>query len=141
MLVDPSGKVILAANDAHKEDRLGKLLSTIEARSFEGGRHGVYISGIYSRRSGFGMLCTAPLHDNAGVFIGEAAFEIDAGRVFELVHETTGLGATGETFIGIPSGDEVVFINPYHPERNKTIKVKDLLRPEDRETHAVRAPG
>lgn len=127
MLVDTKGKIVLVANEAHMKSHFGKPLSSIDAVAFEGGRRGVYFSGIYKSGDGFGMLCTAPLHDNAGNFIGEAAFEIDAGHVFELVHETTGLGATGETFIGIPGGDAVMFINPYHPERNKAIKVKDLF--------------
>jgi len=127
MLVDSNGTIVLVASEAHIKDHLGKRLSFIDAGAFEGGRKGVYFSGIYKSGNGFGMLCTAPIYGRAGEFIGEAAFEIDAGRVFELVHETTGLGQTGETFIGIPGGEEVMFINPFHPERNKAIKVKDLF--------------
>ena len=131
MLVDPGGKIILVADESHKKDHLGKPLSYLDATAFEGGRNGVHFGGIYMRRTrgeeeGFSLLCTAPLHDRAGGFMGEAAFEIDAARVFELVHAATGLGKTGETYIGIPRGDEVMFINPYHPDRNKTIKVKDI---------------
>jgi len=130
MLTDTKGHIICVGNPVHRSAQLGKPLSMLDPKAFEGGRKGAYFSGIYKTGTdgrSLGMLMTAPVKDNAGAFAGEVALEMDAGRVFELVKDATGLGSTGETFIGIPNGQEVLFINPFHPERNKTIPASELF--------------
>ncbi|OFZ45917.1 MAG: hypothetical protein A2381_19490 [Bdellovibrionales bacterium RIFOXYB1_FULL_37_110] len=128
MLTDTNGKIVLAANQTHISNEIGIHLSDIEPDAFEGGRHQTYFSGIYRSGNGFGMLCTAPLFSDSKDFLGELVFEIDAGHIFDFVHTTTGLGDTGETFIGIPHGDEVMFISPLHPDRNELIPLKVLAK-------------
>ena len=128
MLVDINGKIVLSANSTHSKSEIGTHLSDIEPDAFDGGRYQTYFSGIYRSGDGFGMLCTAPLFSNSNDFIGELVFEIDASHIFDFVHTTTGLGTTGETFIGIPHGDEVIFINPLHPTHNKLIKIDSLIK-------------
>jgi signal transduction histidine kinase/HAMP domain-containing protein len=122
MVTDTAGNIICVGNESHISKDLGKNIADIDGKAFEGGRAGVYFSGIYKTGDkSFGMLLTAPLYDSLGKFTGEAVFEIDAGRVFDLVQDSTGMGETGETYIGVLSGDEARFINPFHPERNRNI--------------------
>ncbi|OFZ22052.1 MAG: hypothetical protein A2202_00820 [Bdellovibrionales bacterium RIFOXYA1_FULL_36_14] len=128
MLVDSAGKIVLTANPKHTNNEIGTYLSDIEPDAFEGGKHQTYFSGIYKSGNGFGMLCTAPLFSHSNDFVGELVFEIDAGHIFDYVHTTTGLGNTGETFIGIPHGDEIIFISPLQPTRNQTIKLDSLIK-------------
>jgi HAMP domain-containing protein len=124
MLAGPDGRVVAVGNEAHISEQLGKPLSLLDKKAFDAGRKGVYFSDIYmsalDRR--YAMLCTAPLLDNRGGFMGEVAFEIDAGRLFEEIKDATGLGETGETFLGIMRAGDVLFINPFHPERDEARK-------------------
>jgi len=128
MLVDINGKIVLTANPKHNNNENGTYLANIEPDAFEGGRHQTYFSGIFRSGNGFGMLCTAPLFSSSHDFLGELVFEIDASHIFDFVHTTTGLGNTGETFIGIPRGNEVLFISPLHPNHNKLIKFDTLTK-------------
>jgi hypothetical protein len=65
------GRVILVANEAHRPVNSASRFQTSTPGPLKR-RKGVYF-GAYTKRNGFSMLCTAPLHDNAGNFIGEAA--------------------------------------------------------------------
>ncbi len=131
MLLSPQGKIVYAANEAHKKEDLDKSLSDLEGMAFEEGKKGIFISQIFrspNERYGykFGLLVTAPVFDFEKQFIGVVAFEIDMERIYKFIQDTAGLGKTGETLVVRKAGDHVLFLNPlrYDPNAALVRKVK-----------------
>lgn len=115
MLVNLEGKVVYASNSEHLKVNLGKPLADPGGLAFEKGKDGVYFSDVFINpldEDRFGMLVTAPVHDFNNNLIGVLALEIDMSPIYSFIEDTTGMGKTGETLVGIKKGDTALFLNP-----------------------------
>ncbi|MBF0299271.1 MAG: HAMP domain-containing protein [Oligoflexia bacterium] len=151
MLLDTRGKILLVVNqtdvsykiddnpskdssdklsDKQLSDKLSNQLSNPEINAFKEGLNKIYFSGIDKELDDYNMHCAAPLYSSSNNLLGVIIFEINVKSIFDFLRSTTGLGNTGETFIGIPHSHEkkIEFINPFHLDRNKTILAKDLIK-------------
>jgi len=115
LLTDPKGMVVYASSKTDVPKRIGKQLPGPDGKAFEEGRKGPYFSEAYKSTSAPGwvtVLATAPIQDTRGRFLGVIALEIDMEPVFKSIEDKTGLGETGETFVGIRKGDDLLYLNP-----------------------------
>lgn len=74
------------------------------------------------------------IYDANNEFVGYYVLELEMDEIFELIQDTTGLGNTGETLLGIKEGNFAVFINPlkYDPNASFTRKIAlddEIARP------------
>ncbi|HDY66633.1 MAG TPA: sensor histidine kinase [Candidatus Scalindua sp.] len=133
MLVSPGGKIVYVTNEAHAETDLDHPLPDPDGKAFEEGKEGTYISVVFLRirnkmeGSDFGILITAPAHDFRGKFIGVIAFEVDMKPFYEFIQDTTGLGESGETLIGLNKGDHALFLNPLRHDAEAALKRKAIF--------------
>jgi signal transduction histidine kinase len=127
MLINPDGIVVYSSNEEHSTFQLGKPLFESMWVVFEKGRKVTSFSDVYRdkiRPEQFLMTVTAPIHDSEGKFIGEIAFEINMNIIYTLIHDRTGLGATGETLIGKKTADGAIFLNPLLDDPDAALKRK-----------------
>ncbi len=128
MLVSPEGKIVYVTNEAHVETDLDHPLIGLDRKAFEEGKKGICFSDIYLRirskteGSDFSMLVTAPAHDFNGSYIGVIVLEVDMVPIYEFIQDTTGLGETGETLIGLNKGDHALFLNPLRYDIDAALK-------------------
>ncbi len=113
MLLNRAGKLVYTSNTAHVEKKLDRLLPDPGNKTFEEGKKGIYVSKIFKEDAdGFKFFISAPVYDFQEVFLGIVVFGINISSNFHFIQETTGLGKTGETLIGLESGGELIFLNP-----------------------------
>ena len=133
MLVSPEGTIVYSANEAHAELDLDQPLPDPDGKAFEEGEKGTYFSDVYLRirhkleGGDYGMLVTAPIHDFKERFIGVIALEIDLKPFYEFIQDTTGLGETGETLIGLNKGGHALFLNPLRHDTEAALKRKAIF--------------
>ena len=133
MLVSPEGKTVYVTNEAHREADLDHPLPGPGVKAFEKGKEGIYFSDVFYvirnriEASGFEMLITAPAHDLKGKFIGVIALEVNMVPIYEFIQDTTGLGETGETLIGLNKGDYALFLNPLRHDTEASLKRKAIF--------------
>jgi PAS domain S-box-containing protein len=130
MLVNPNGRVVYSTNPGHYAREFLKPLPDPDQKAFAEGKKGIYISDIFSWEENGArpeMLLTAPASNANGTFIGVIVFEIDLAPIYNIIHDTTGLGRTGETLIGRKerkSGNQAEFLNPLRHDPEAALKRK-----------------
>lgn len=115
MLLNTDGLTVYASDKEHEASDLDNPLPDPGNKAFENGKKGIYFSDIFrnwSEGNDYSMVLTAPLKDFDGNLTGVIAFEIDMDPIYELIHDFTGMGETGETLIGKRVGDHALFLNP-----------------------------
>ena len=80
-----------------------------------------------------------------GILQGAVALQIGNEPLFKIVGDESGLGATGETVIGIASGDELAYVSPlrYDPRSSLTrrVSLRDRGTPLNQAVHGVTGQG
>lgn len=125
MLVNPEGKIIYVTNVLHEKEDLGHYLHDLEDKAFEEGRKGIYFSKIFYNavaKIPFSMLVTAPVLDFQERFIGVIVLEVDMNSIYKIIQDTTGLGNTGETFIGKKVDEVALFLSPLRHDEDAGLK-------------------
>jgi len=133
VLASSEGNIVYAVNELYAAVKLGEPLSYFYDGAFEEGKKEIYFSDIFSSRidNTLTMLGAAPIHDFNEKFIGVIAFEFDVGRIYEIIQDTTGLGKTGETFIGRNEGDHALFLNSLRHDKDAALKRKAFFGEKD----------
>lgn len=114
LLFDTDGNMAYTTENVHKKEELGDPLPPFGLEAVEKGMNEIYFSEIFKSQfapSGFESLVTAPIYDFDDNLIGVVALAIDMGPVYDSVQDTTGLGKTGETTLGVLRDDKVIFLN------------------------------
>ncbi len=133
MLVNPGGEIVYVSNEAHAEADLDHPLPGPDGKAFEEGKEGIYFSDVFhvirNKMEGndFEMLITAPAHDFKGKFIGVIALEVNMVPIYEFIQDTTGLGETGETLIGLNKDNYALFLNPLRHDTEAALKRKAIF--------------
>ncbi len=125
LLVSPEGRIVYVTNEQHRAADVGNMLPDPDNKTFEEGQKGIYFSDIFINKvdgNRFGMFVTAPVHDFDGSLIGMIALEVAMDSIYRFIQETTGLGQTGETLVGLRVGHEALFLNPLRHDQNAALK-------------------
>lgn len=127
MVTNTEGKIVYSSNPGHNKVHFLKLLFDPAQKAFENGKEGVYFSDVFLDKAADDkptMLVTAPASDIAGNLIGVIALEVDMSRIYSLIQDTQGLGATGEVLIGKKMGNDIVYLNPLRHDPQAAFKLK-----------------
>ncbi len=125
LLVDPSNSVIYIQDKTDRLAELNQPLYDPTNTAFSEGKKGVFISQVMPDRATsmtYQMLVSGPIKDTNGTLLGVLVFELDANDLFKMVQDYSGLGDTGEAFLGVQTGSGVsggaLFITPsrFDPE-------------------------
>jgi signal transduction histidine kinase/DNA-binding response OmpR family regulator len=131
MLVNKEGMVIYASNELHSDHEVGRLLQVdFAAEVMKQGSKGIYQSPIIMnklRLNVFEIVHAAPLHSFTGEFLGIVVVEVDMLPVYQFIQDTTGLGKTGETLLGVNHGDHALFINTLRYDPDAALKRKVIF--------------
>ncbi len=112
LLLNPQGEIIYEFND---EANLGQKFVDPSHAALGEGQIDIYFSEVifnYTPSLPYSILMTGPLYDPAGRFLGQLIFEVDMAPIYELIHNTHGLGKTGETVVGRQEHDHALLIHP-----------------------------
>ena len=137
MLVSPEGKIVYVTNESCLETNLDQPLPGFNSKAFEEEKEEIYFSDVFFRMrnkiegSDFGMLVTAPVYDFKEIFIGVIVLEIDMELIYKFIQDTTGLGETGETLIGLNKGDHALFLNDLRYDGDAALKRKAIFGETD----------
>lgn len=124
MLISPQGKIVYAIRPAHYSTFENNV---VQQKAIIEGKREVYFSDIYFDKAfdrRYEMYITAPVKKFDNTEAGEIVFELDMKGAYDLIHETTALGKTGESFIGKKTGNEVLFLSPTKFDANSALNRK-----------------
>lgn len=127
ILTNPAGRIVYVLDRASAGELLGHTIPDLWRNSIADSQKGIQLSDIFAsqiKTGRFSIFFSAPIHSDAGRFIGLAVFEADMLPIYELMQDTTGLGKTGETLIAKSAGNQAVFLNPLRHDPNATLKRK-----------------
>ena len=130
-LTNASGTVIYSASLEHTAE-IGGPLSDTDA--FTGAKTGPYEGKLFINEEDGNIpvfFKSGPIYDLDNNFLGVIVFEVDASDLYQLVQNTSGLGATGETLIGkleyaTGTGNYALILNPL---RNNPLAAFNLKIP------------
>ncbi|MCH7966530.1 MAG: PAS domain S-box protein [Thaumarchaeota archaeon] len=88
----------------------------------------IFLNKSYkSEASMFSIISIYNVNDE---FIGYFVLDLNMNEIFDLIQDTTGLGTTGETLLGIKIDNYAVFINPLKYDHNASFTKKIALDDE-----------
>ncbi|MBS1251655.1 MAG: Phytochrome-like protein cph1 [Anaerolineales bacterium] len=111
-VVDLTGTVI-AATDAMQEGR-----PLVDSPAFTEGQLNPYVADPVVESGKVYLDVSHPLRDAQGNTIAVLILRFDAHQLLAITGDRTGLGATGETVLGVRRGDEVHFLAPLRFDPN-----------------------
>jgi HAMP domain-containing protein/putative methionine-R-sulfoxide reductase with GAF domain len=124
MLVSSEGRVLYANKSLHYYKDISKAPTEAEKEAFTTGKYRICISDVYfdeAEDNRYEILVTAPAYDFNAVPVGVIAFEVDMTSIYNIVHDNTGLGETGESVIGKKIGNEVLYLSPLKYDPNAAL--------------------
>jgi PAS domain S-box-containing protein len=130
MIINTQGKVVYSSNPEHNLAYSSGPLLDPRQKAFEKGREGVYFSDVFLDKASDNkptMLVTGPVSDLSGNFIGVIALEVNMGKIYGIIQDVRGLGATGEVLIGRRLGNDIVYLNPLRHDPQAAFKPKIVI--------------
>jgi len=122
LLFDPNGRIVYEANPEYIGS--SKFVPEIFQSSFLKGKEEISISDIFpdpGKNEQFNSLVTAPVIVD-GKFIGVIGFIEDAGELYSLIQDVTGLGETGETLLVKKMNGHLLYLNPLRYDPSAALK-------------------
>ncbi len=113
-LANPEGKIVYETKDDSENGELDNYLQNINQTAYQEGKKRIFFSEIFHDRLQnykYEMLMTAPFLSFNNDFIGIIGFRVNMQPVFDSIHDTTGLGRTGETLVAIGLKEKVFFLS------------------------------
>ncbi|WP_182865407.1 response regulator [Rhodopirellula sp. JC639] len=106
-ITDLQGRVITSTDSGE----LGQDLS--DHPDYRQGRSGTHLGTPFRDDAGkFVAWLTAPAKTNDGDFLGVVVVRLDVDRLANILHDTTGLGASGEVLIAARRGEQLHYLIP-----------------------------
>ncbi len=115
MVVNARGELVYVSNPAHTG--ISADLPADFMIVFDRARTEIHFTDVLiSKEAGNRpiMFCIAPINDSHGAFIGEIILELDMRPIYNMLHDRTGLGETGESLIARKEANSVLFLSPLH---------------------------
>ena len=108
LVMDLQGRVVASTYESHE----GHDASALEY--FKQGLGSTFVQPVFLSpvTNRLTMVIATPVRDPGQGVVGVLAARLNLARFFEIVTETTGLGATGETVLGKQAGDRILFTAP-----------------------------
>ncbi len=131
MLTDPDGRIMYATSQIHRAMELGKPLPNLNSESLSQAKQEITFSDVFEYAGKKEILTLGAAYNLNGNAIGLIAFEEDMEHIDQFIQDTTGLGATGETLIGVRTENEALFINKLRHDPTSALKRKVELGNKD----------
>jgi len=131
-LASQEGKIVYSVNGLSQSPESEDSFSRLDEVSLTEAQKRIYFSDIFRSASyELAMFGAAPIHDSSGTFIGLIIFEFNMERIYEIIQDTTGLGATGEVLLGRNEGEYALLINPLRHDPNAALTRKAVFGERD----------
>jgi PAS domain S-box-containing protein len=130
ILLDNEGKLVYSSNPADTQKNFLNPLPDPGQIAFKEGKGGVYFTDIFFNKwegDSLDMFITAPALDSKGLLIGVIVFDINTNPIYELIHDKTGLGSTGEVLIVKKIGNYALYLNPLRYDPEAALKKKIMI--------------
>ncbi len=118
-IVDTSGKVLTATNDAYLDQDFADNID------FQEGRRTAHLGEPLATEQGYQALLAAPAVSQAGETLGVVMVLLDVGPLIKIISETRGLGETGEVLIATRKGDRLHYLVPPAGNRQPSQRLQD----------------
>jgi len=119
-LTNRQGIVLYKAKTEAEEQTIGEVFKDAGGGDLIGNKDfsidSVYFSRIFKKAGTYYMLASAPVAGAKDKAAGLLVYEIDLSPLYQLIQDTTGLGATGEVVLGQATGNWITFLNPLRHE-------------------------
>lgn len=122
-IVDKNFNYLLSTDiDLQNKPLPNILLNTIKKQPFE-----ISNSPIYKENDLFLISFIHPIKNKNEDIKGYLVVDIDMEPVYEMIQNSSGLGKTGETLIGIETQEGALFLNPLRHDKNAALNRKAIF--------------
>lgn len=121
-IIDTAGKILVST----KKDSEGRDVKDMEYFA-QGSRETYFQDPFFSPLAGrLSLVAATPIKKQDGALLGILAGRINLDEFYKTISNVTGLGSTGESYIGNKDNGEAVFLTPtrHDPRSALNIKIK-----------------